>query len=81
MLHSWKCEPECLFLNLWIKITGMPAEFKQENTWIIFVRDKNLLQDHFSNIHTSIARNMYELDRELFDNFTTESWVIYDKLL
>ena len=62
MLRSWKCTPEFLFFNLGIKITGITPEFSQENTRVICIRDKNLLQDHFSNIHTSTdARDGHEL--------------------
>ena len=55
MVRSWKRTPEFLFFNLQIKITGMTPEFSQENIWIICIRDKNLLQDHSSNIHTSTS--------------------------
>ena len=37
-------------------------EFWQENTWIIYIRDTDLLQDYSSKIHTSTARHVHELD-------------------
>ena len=41
----------------------MTPEILQENTWIRCIWNKNLLQDHFSNIHTSSARHVRELDQ------------------
>ena len=54
---------EFLFSNLWIKITGMTPEFLEEHTWVICIRNKNLLHNHSSNIHTSTARYVHELDQ------------------
>ena len=54
--------PQFLFFNLWLKMIEMVPEISQEHTWIIPIRDKNLLQDHPSNIHTSTEKSSNEFD-------------------
>ena len=47
----------------------MTPEFSHESTWVIRIRDKNLVQDHTSNIDTYTARHVHELD--------DAAWVFY----
>ena len=51
----------CILIYDW-KLLERHRNF-QKNTWIIRMRDKNSLQDNSSNIHTSTARYVHELDR------------------